>query len=229
MLNTFQKRASICLITTSTTSPLLTFKSIFSSTAANEPERQNNNNGIEPPKFRAMKKPIIKGRLSKDKKTMVLADTVENPFKGRALPFGRRLFFDTPSEEDLARGKSWSKFVDRFCQYIDFDLVEKSFDDELYRIPKFKRPFDDITMKPDIELHHHLENFAIHVDMARYIPHLKPLLPELRQDFTNVTKYWNKVLQEVFLDDKNSKSKTKMKTTLSPNDKWGPNGYISLL
>lgn len=99
-----------------------------------------------PPLGRAMKKPIITGRHSKQH-GYDIKELIPNPFVGRGLPFGRRLVFDNHLDEDLAKGKYWDWLIDRFVQYTDFDMVARAWGNhDLYRTPQLKQPFDGMQL-----------------------------------------------------------------------------------
>merc|ERR1712130_868063 len=49
----------------------------------------------------------------------------------------------------------------------------------------------------DIDYHYKLHNIGMHLEMMRYIPHLKPLVPELKADFESATAKWQDIVDEI--------------------------------
>merc|ERR1711933_201170 len=83
-------------------------------------------------------------------------------------------------------------------QHTDLDFIERGWGNyDLYKAPVAKRGCDDITMSHDIDYHYRLHNIGAHLEMMQHIPHLKPLWPELRQDFDAVTGRWQDIVEEI--------------------------------
>jgi len=142
-------------------------------------------------------KPIVTGRNSSALEDE-LTDPYPNPFIGRDLPYGRKIIFDNLMEEDLAKGNHWHIYNDRFMQHFDNDLVERGWGNvDLWKSPMAKRGCDDITMSHDMDYHFRLHNIGMHLEMMRYIPHLKPLVPEMKADFAAATRKWQDIVEEV--------------------------------
>jgi len=142
-------------------------------------------------------KPIVTGRNSSNLEDE-LTDPHPNPFIGRDLPYGRKIIFDNLMEEDLAKGNHWHIYNDRFMQHFDNDLVERGWGNvDLWKSPMAKRGCDDITMSHDMDYHFRLHNIGMHLEMMRYIPHLKPLVPEMKADFAAATRKWQDIVEEV--------------------------------
>merc|ERR1712130_513399 len=57
----------------------------------------------------------------------------------------------------------------------------------------------------DIDYHYKLHNIGMHLEMMRYIPHLKPFVPELKADFESATAKWQDIVDEI-LGDKEDES-----------------------
>jgi len=149
-----------------------------------------------------MKKPIITGRNSSTQEPHELPEPFTNPFIGKDLPYGRKIIYDNLLEEDLANGHHWHVYNDRFMQWLDMDFVERGWGNvDLYKSPIGKRGCDDITMSHDIDYHYKLHNIGMHLEMMQYIPHLKPLYPELKADFEAVTAKWQDVVEDILGED----------------------------
>merc|ERR1740123_165347 len=149
-------------------------------------------------KDRPMKKPIVTGRNSKNTERDFEEDKFPNPFIGKDLPYGRKIIFDNQLEEDLADGNHWHQYNDRFMQHFDIDFVERGWGNlDLYKSPMAKRGMDDITMSHDMDYHYKVHNIGMHLEMMRYIPHLKPFVPELKADFECATAKWQDIVDEI--------------------------------
>jgi len=159
--------------------------------------------GSQRPKWSdPMKRPIITGRdSSKQRFEDEMDEPFPNPFVGRDLPYGRKVLFDNVLEEDLANGNHWHVYNDRFMQHFDIDFVERGWGNlDLYKAPMAKRGMDDITMSHDMDYHYRVHNIGMHLEMMSHIPHLKPLVPELKQDFEIVTAKWQDIVEEILGD-----------------------------
>lgn len=162
--------------TTTLNIPPLTYILRNASSISNKPPKDNESPFPHRRDPRPLRKPIKTGRNSKNTAYSV-KDVVESPFKGKSLPFGRKVIFENRLEEDLAKGRYWSKYIDRFGEYIDFDIAHKAWGNEnLYMVPHLKQPMKDITTSHDIDFHFTINNLAMHVHMARYIPQFCPLI-----------------------------------------------------
>eukprot|EP01084_Bolivina_argentea_P028722 53344_1 len=173
------------------------------------------------PKYeRAMKKPIITGRNSQDIEDE-WKDPFPNPFVGRDLPYGRKVMFDNRMEEDLAKGQHWHEHNDRFMQHFDLDFVERGWGNlDLWKSPMAKRGCDDITMSHDMEYHFKLHQMGMHLEMCQHIPHLRPLVPELKADYKAATGKWQDIVQEILGnkdDDKETMNVQENKTSYKLN------------
>ena len=112
----------------------------------------NNNNIGDGPWYsharRKMQEPIKTGRKwnesSNKKPGTLFPEEIEDPFEGRALPFGRKVVFENVSEHELAKGKYWiAGLCDRFSEFQDYDIIERGWAGyDFYKIPYVYRQFD---------------------------------------------------------------------------------------
>eukprot|EP00484_Ammonia_sp_Unknown_P020983 CAMPEP_0197031754 /NCGR_PEP_ID=MMETSP1384-20130603/10653_1 /TAXON_ID=29189 /ORGANISM="Ammonia sp." /LENGTH=459 /DNA_ID=CAMNT_0042461325 /DNA_START=28 /DNA_END=1407 /DNA_ORIENTATION=+ len=170
------------------------------------------------PLEREMRRPILTGRRADDEGRKWEEELVEeypNPFVGKELPYGRKVIFDCDMEEDLARGQHWHSWNDRFMQWLDHDFMDRGWSNfDLYKAPLAKRGCDDITMSHDMDYHYRVHNIGAHLQIARCIPHLRPLLPELTQDFEAATIKWQDIVEDV-LGDEEAKEEEREEVTES--------------
>jgi len=153
------------------------------------------------PQEKPLKSPIPTGRwwkMKEGKPGYLTPDDVENPFAGKGLPYSKRIIFENQMEEQLAEGKYWINDTDRFGKYADYDLIERGWgDNDLYKSYAFKRSFEDVTGDHnDIDYQFFISNMEMHLAMAKHIPHLAPLVPELTQEFEQLTKPWQQMVDE---------------------------------
>jgi len=154
-----------------------------------------------------MKKPIITGRRS-DSEGRRLEGALPgqewpNPLWHKELPYGRKTIFDNELEASLANGHHWHNMADRFMQWAEYDMFERGWGNwDLYKATMAKRPCEDLTNTHDVDYHYRVHNIGMHLEMARHIPHLKPLMPELEQDFQHCTGKWQDIVHDILGRDK---------------------------